>query len=377
MGIRKATRSSSMMHISASAGIVLLLTLLASFSIGICPQFPVDNTSTPSLSTLPFLSNTFPLLNASNSLSEDFYDLTCPRALTILNETLTHAISRNASIAPGLLRLAFHDCFVQGCDGSVLLSPELQDGPNRNSLRGLEVIDEAKRALEQECPGLISCADIIQLAARHAVVQTGGPFYPLALGRRDGFIMNGSLASAELPGPDLNISSVIKIFRRKGFNETDIVSLIGSHTIGQSKCSNFGQRLCNVQGTGMADPRFNASFFVQLSTACVLDSPITTEDNDQEKSACNCSPTSTVDLDYDTPTVFDNCFYKNVQQSRGVLATDAALLEHPTTSALVQAYAENEELFFEDFKHAMIKMSTLGVLSGLQGEIRRNCSIQN
>ncbi|KAH7404999.1 hypothetical protein KP509_15G053100 [Ceratopteris richardii] len=39
-----------------------------------------------------------------------------------------------------------------GCDGSVLLSPELQDAPNRNSLRGLEAIDEAKRALEQECP---------------------------------------------------------------------------------------------------------------------------------------------------------------------------------------------------------------------------------
>ncbi|KAH7404994.1 hypothetical protein KP509_15G052700 [Ceratopteris richardii] len=88
-------------------------------------------------------------------------------------------------------------------------------------------MDEAKRALEQECPGLISCADIIQLAARHAVVQSGGPFYPLALGRRDGFIINGSLSSGELPGVDSMISSIIKIFRRKGFNEMDIVRLIG------------------------------------------------------------------------------------------------------------------------------------------------------
>ncbi|KAH7295592.1 hypothetical protein KP509_27G056300 [Ceratopteris richardii] len=168
-----------MMHNSAGAGIVLLLTLFAPFSIGICPQLPVDNTSTASLPTSPFRSNTLPLLNGSNSLSEDLYDLTCARALTILNETL--------------LLLAFHDRFVQGCGGSVLLSPELQDGQNRNSLRGLEAIDEATRALEQECPGLMSCADIIQLAARHAVVQSGGPFYPLAMGRRDGFIMNGSL----------------------------------------------------------------------------------------------------------------------------------------------------------------------------------------
>ncbi|KAH7295591.1 hypothetical protein KP509_27G056200 [Ceratopteris richardii] len=73
-----------------------------------------------------------------------------------------------------------------------------------------------------EC-GLMSCADITQLSARHAVVQSGGPFYPLALGRRDGFIMNRSLASAELPGPDSMMSSDVKIFRRKGFNEAQIV----------------------------------------------------------------------------------------------------------------------------------------------------------
>ncbi|KAH7404995.1 hypothetical protein KP509_15G052700 [Ceratopteris richardii] len=121
----------------------------------------------------------------------------------------------------------FSFLMMQGCEGSVLLSPELQDGPNRNSLRGLEAIDEVKRALEQECPGLISCADNIQLATRHAVVQSGGPFYPLALGRRDGFIINGSLSSGELPGVDSMISSIIKIFRRKGFNEMDIVRLIG------------------------------------------------------------------------------------------------------------------------------------------------------
>ncbi|MCO5592005.1 hypothetical protein L7F22_045998 [Adiantum nelumboides] len=365
----------SKVQISASAGIILIFAILASFSIGICPQFPTSSTSATSSSTLPFISGPFPSTD-SNGLSEDFYGITCPRAVTILNETITRSISRNASVAAGLLRLAFHDCFVQGCDGSVLLSPELEDGPNKNSLRGFEAINEVKQALESECPGMVSCADIVALAARHAVVQSGGPYYTLGLGRRDGFIMNGSLASVELPKPDLNISSVLNHFSRKGFNETDIVSLLGAHTIGQTKCSNIGARLCNQEGTGVADPRLNASLFLQLTTTCILDSALMS-DNAASPSPCNSSQITAVNLDFDTPTIFDNSFFKNVQQWRGVLGTDAALLDHPTTKALVQAYAENQDLFFEDFKRSMIKLSNLGVLSGLQGEIRRDCSLQN
>lgn len=41
---------------------------------------------------------------------------------------------------------------------------------NINSLRSYEVIDEVKDALEQVCPGIVSCADIIVMAARDAVV---------------------------------------------------------------------------------------------------------------------------------------------------------------------------------------------------------------
>ncbi|KAI5065070.1 hypothetical protein GOP47_0019765 [Adiantum capillus-veneris] len=374
------TQRSCKLQISASAGIVLIFAILASFSIGICPQFPTSSTSATSSSTLPFMSGPFPSDTASSSnysLTEDFYAILCPGLLNIVNETLTRAISRNASVAAGLLRLAFHDCFVQGCDGSVLLSPELEDGPNKNSLRGLEAINEVKQALESECPGMVSCADIVALAARHSVVQSGGPYYALGLGRRDGFIMNGSLASAELPKPDLNISSVLNHFSRKGFNETDVVSLLGAHTIGQTKCSNFGGRLCNQEGTGMADPRLNASLFLQLTTTCILDSPMINDVNGATASPCNSSQTTTVSLDFDTPTVFDNSFFKNVQQWRGVLNTDAALLDHPTTKALVQAYAENQDLFFEDFKRSMVKLSSLAVLTGVQGEIRRDCSLQN
>jgi hypothetical protein len=65
---------------------------------------------------------------------------------------------------------------LQGCDGSILLDPSASNpNPEKTAnpsatLRGFNVIDQAKSALEAVCPQTVSCADIVALAARDAVV---------------------------------------------------------------------------------------------------------------------------------------------------------------------------------------------------------------
>lgn len=65
---------------------------------------------------------------------------------------------------------------VQGCDAGILLDDtasftgEQTAGPNQ-SARGYEVIDAIKTSVEAACKGIVSCADILALAAKEGVTQ--------------------------------------------------------------------------------------------------------------------------------------------------------------------------------------------------------------
>lgn len=128
-----------------------------------------------SISTLVLILSTLFMLSCNAQLSPSFYDSSCPNALTVVRTTIRQAVSRDRRTAGVLLRLHFHDCFAQGCDASILLddAPTIQSEktalPNR-SVRGYDVVEAAKSAVERMCPGVVSCSDILTLAARDASV---------------------------------------------------------------------------------------------------------------------------------------------------------------------------------------------------------------
>ncbi|KAL2932122.1 Peroxidase 3 [Bienertia sinuspersici] len=179
-------------------------------------------------------------------LMPNYYAHSCPRAEEIVQGFVHQHIPNAPSLAAPLLRMQFHDCFVRGCDASVLLNitkagnndTEKLANPNL-TLRGFDFIDGVKSLLEAECPGVVSCADIIALVARDAVVTIGGPWWPVTTGRRDGMFSNESEALQNIPPPTSNFSSLQTIFASKGLDLKDLVLLSGAHTIGISICPSF------------------------------------------------------------------------------------------------------------------------------------------
>ncbi|KAK8955241.1 Peroxidase 52 [Platanthera guangdongensis] len=294
--------------------------------------------------------------SAEAQLSPEFYDATCPNLQGIVRSTMAQAVNTEPRMAASILRLSFHDCFVNGCDGSILLDDnatftgEKNAFPNQNSARGFDVIDTVKANVEAACPATVSCADILALAARAGVFQLGGPMWPLGLGRRDATTASQSAANNDLPSPASTLAVLIAKFAAKGLNAREMTALSGSHTIGQAQCRFFRSRIYN-------DSNINPGFATLRQANC----PAASGDS-------NLAP-----LDLQTPNRFGPDYYQNLVGLRGLLHSDQELFNNGTQDQLVRLYSVNRFLFFKDFAAAMTKMSDITPLTGTNGEIRLNC----
>ncbi|XP_047967543.1 lignin-forming anionic peroxidase-like [Salvia hispanica] len=300
------------------------------------------------------------IISSEAQLSTTFYDATCPNASTIIRNSIRRAISAERRMAASLIRLHFHDCFVQGCDASILLDQtstiqsEKSARPNANSVRGYEVIEAAKREVERACPGVVSCADVLTLAARDASVAVGGPSWSVKLGRRDSTTANQAVANTDLPSPFSGLQVLIDAFDKKGLNARDMVALSGAHTLGQSQCFLFRGRIYS-NGTDI-----DAGFASTRRRGC----PQTGGDSNLAA------------LDLVTPNSFDNNYFRNLVQRKGLLQSDQVLFSGSTAS-IVSQYSGNPRTFAADFATAMIKMSEIEPTLGQNGIIRRVCSAIN
>ncbi|KAL8142269.1 hypothetical protein V2J09_015301 [Rumex salicifolius] len=299
----------------------------------------------------------------SAQLSSSFYQTTCPNALSTIQQAVSAAVANEHRMGASLLRLHFHDCFVNGCDGSVLMDDnstftgEKTAAPNNNSIRGFSVIDTIKSNVESVCPGVVSCADILAVAARDSVVALGGPGWTVQLGRRDSLTASLSAANSNLPAPTLSLSGLISSFSTKGFTTTEMVALSGAHTIGQARCTTFRSRIYNETTT------IDSTYAASLKSNC----PSGSGSGDD-----NLAP-----LDPTSQFAFDKAYFTNLVNFKGLLHSDQQLFGNQSTDSTVTAYSGASSTFFTDFANAMIKMGNLSPLTGTNGEIRTNCRKAN
>ncbi|KAI3962146.1 hypothetical protein MKW98_005777 [Papaver atlanticum] len=285
---------------------------------------------------------------------------------SIVNKVVNESFASDRSIAAALLRMQFHDCFVTGCDASLLLDGDTSEKKAVANLnvRGFEIIDKAKTALEQACPGIVSCADIIAMATRDAVALSGGSVarYEVETGRRDG--LTSEQANVDLPRPQIPVSNAIEFFVNKGLSDTDMIVLLGAHTVGVAHCNFFRNRLWNFGGTGSADPTMDPVLVETLKSQC-------------PESANNDGDVVNLDQNPSSSNVVDNSFYQQIRLNRGILEIDQKLALDPSTTAVVATMANDGVTFLNLFGKSMVKMGGIGVLTGTDGQIRLKCSSAN
>ncbi|KAK9224406.1 hypothetical protein WN943_009439 [Citrus x changshan-huyou] len=268
------------------------------------------------------------MFGASNAqLSSTFYATTCPNVSSI------------------------------GCDGSLLLDDSapggIQSEKNGNpnlSTGGYEVVDDIKTALENVCPGVVSCADILAIASQILVSLDGGPTWQVQLGRRDSRTANLAGTSG-IPLGNETLDRISEKFRAVGLDDpTDLVALSGAHTFGRARCVAFRNRLFNFDGAGNPDPTIDPTYLQTLRQNCPQGG----------------NGNALVDLDPTTADGFDNNYFTNLQNNRGLLTSDQVLFSTTgaKTVAIVNRFANSQTDFFDTFGQAMIKMGNIRPLTG-------------
>ncbi|XP_068667065.1 peroxidase 51-like [Aristolochia californica] len=264
-------------------------------------------------------------------LSENFYSFSCPNVEAIVRQAVMNKFSQTFVTIPATLRLFFHDCFVEGCDASVMIaSPNgdaEKDAPDDLSLAGdgFDTVIKAKEAVEAQCPGVVSCADILAIATRDVVVLASGPTFNVELGRRDGLVSRASRVAGNLPEPESDLDRLNGIFIRNNLTQIDMIALSGAHTLGFSHCNRFANRLYNFSSSSAVDPSLDPSYAQELMKGCPRD----------------VDPSVAINMDPNTPQTFDNVYYLNVAQGKGLFTSDEVLFTDSASRPTVNYFATN------------------------------------
>ncbi|KAJ6962987.1 peroxidase 20 [Populus alba x Populus x berolinensis] len=208
-------------------------------------------------------------------------------------------------------------------------------------------------------------ASLLRLHFHDCFVMRGGPGWEVYLGRKDSLTASFDGANQFIPAPNSSLETLIANFKQQGLDIGDLVALSGSHTMGKARCLSFRQQIHDESAEEHYDISKRYTPFRRiLRSIC----PKTGKDN-------QLAP-----LDFETPARFDNHYFLNILEGRGLLGSDNVLVTEDHEGEIrkqVWAYAADQELFFASFANSMIKMGNINVLYGNEGEVRKNCRFVN
>jgi catalase (peroxidase I) len=251
-------------------------------------------------------------------------------------------INQKANACPIAIRLAWHASGTYqesddtgGSDGATMrFTPESTDEANA----GLGIVRDLLLPIKKAHPE-VSYADLWVLSGHVAIEFLGGPNVPFRLGRTDA--QDGSVcpANGRLPDAAQGAQHLRDVFHRMGFNDKDIVCLSGAHTLGRCHKTRSG-----FDGPWTTNPlQFDNNYFRLLINM------------DWQK------------RQWDGPEQYEDKQTKRLM----MLPTDMALLTDPIFKQHVEKYANDEELFFDDFSDVFARLTSLGCPFGNEDVVKK------
>ncbi|KAL3610622.1 hypothetical protein D5086_001642 [Populus alba] len=251
--------------------------------------------------------------HSNRSLEYDFYRDSCPQAERIIQRVVHELYEVNSSVAPALLRLVFHDCFI----------------------------------------------------------EASGPFYPLYTGWRDAIHSFRDVATSELPSPNADLSETLASFASRGFDERETVSLMAP-SLSCSGSPSSSSRAAEMRGSPSSLSAPSPSLKGSISSPPSSSTPSSASFEDSLLSSLE---EPGMNMANEGPGVdFGRLYHRSLLQGKGILYSDQQLMAGIDTGIWVRAYASDISLFPRGFALVMMKLSNLRVLSGSKGQVPLHCS---
>jgi len=139
----------------------------------------------------------------------------------------------------------------------------------------------------------------------------------------------------------------------------------GAHTMGRTHCSYILDRLYNYNGSGKPDPSMSATLLESLRKLC------------PPRKKGQPDPLVYLNPESGSHYNFTESYYRRILSNEAVLGVDQQLRNGDDTKQITEEFAVGFEDFRKSFAASMYHMGNIKVLTGNQGEIRKNCRYTN